>query len=117
MIGNAIAGFYGAPLPPSLAAYESIATVNVGSGGVSNIEFTSIPGTFQHLQIRFIAQTNRSTYGVDEFRLQLNSDTGANYSFHRLAGTGASVEANPIEPPNPAIVPFISAPFKILTVL
>jgi hypothetical protein len=75
-------------------SYESIATVTVGSGGAANIEFTSIPSTYQHLQIRFIAQTNRATYGVDDFRLQLNSDTANNYARHRLGGTGSSVEVN-----------------------
>lgn len=75
-------------------AYDSIATVTVGAGGTANIEFTSIPSTYTHLQIRFNAQTNRGTYGVDEFRLQVNSDTGNNYARHRLAGTGSSVEAN-----------------------
>ena len=34
--------------------FESIATVTVGGGGAASIEFTSIPGTYQHLQIRGI---------------------------------------------------------------
>jgi hypothetical protein len=75
-------------------SYESIATVNVSGGSATDINFTSIPSTYTHLQIRFIAQTNRGTYGVDEFRMQLNSDTAANYSYHRLAGTGSSSESN-----------------------
>ena len=41
-------------------SYESIATVSVGSGGASSITFSSIPSTYQHLQIRYIARTNRS---------------------------------------------------------
>lgn len=91
---NTLAGIIASSGAGVANSYESIATVTVGAGGAANIEFTSIPSTYQHLQIRFIAQTNRATYGVDEFRLQLNSDTGNNYARHRLAGTGSSVEAN-----------------------
>jgi hypothetical protein len=38
--------------------FESIATVTVGGGGAATVEFTSIPGTYQHLQIRAIAWSN-----------------------------------------------------------
>lgn len=65
-------------------SYESIATVTVGAGGSSSIEFTSIPGTYTHLQVRGITQTNRGTYNIDEIWMQLNSDTGNNYSDHYL---------------------------------
>jgi hypothetical protein len=41
-------------------SYESIATVTVGGGGSATIDFTSIPATYTHLQIRGIA---RSTNG------------------------------------------------------
>jgi hypothetical protein len=66
--------------------YESIATVTVGSGGSSSISFTSIPSTYQHLQVRAI---QRCSSGVNNLQMQLNSDTGNNYSTHRLGGTGA----------------------------
>ena len=42
-------------------SYESIATVTVGSGGSSYIEFTSIPGTYTHLQIRGILRNTGSS--------------------------------------------------------
>jgi hypothetical protein len=67
-------------------SYQSIATVTVGSGGQANIEFTSIPSTYKHLQIRLSAQ---GTAGYD-VNLRLNSDTGSNYAFHYLNGQGAS---------------------------
>lgn len=76
--------------------FESIATVTVGSGGASSIEFTSIPSTYQHLQIRGIAKTNRATYGQDDLRMQVGNgsiDTGNNYSWHHLTGDGASASA------------------------
>ena len=75
-------------------SYESIATVTVGSGGAANVEFTSIPADYTHLQIRGIARANRATYGADTIRLTFNSDTGANYASHRLLGNGSSAYAN-----------------------
>ena len=36
-------------------SYESIATVTVGSGGSSSLTFSSIPATYTHLQIRYMA--------------------------------------------------------------
>jgi len=71
-------------------SYESIATVTVGSGGSANVEFTSIPSTFTHLQVRCLAQTNRGTYGTDTVWLQLNSNTGSNYSRHWIVGDGST---------------------------
>lgn len=66
-------------------SYESIATVSVGSGGASSIDFTSIPGTYSHLQLRFFARTNRSTYNIDELYIYCNSDTtSSNYAGHYL---------------------------------
>jgi len=73
-------------------AYESIATVTVGSGGSANVEFTSIPGTYTHLQIRAIARTDRASTG-DWLEIQFNSDTAGNYSDHYLTGNGSSASA------------------------
>jgi hypothetical protein len=76
-------------------SYDSIATVSVGSGGASNVEFTSIPGTYTHLQIRFLARDNRSGGAVtDNLRGQFNSDTGSNYTRHELWGDGSGAFAN-----------------------
>ena len=72
--------------------FESIATVTVGSGGASSIEFTSIPGTYQHLQVRFIARSNRSS-SLEYGELQINGDTGSNYRHHYLLGDGSSPSA------------------------
>jgi hypothetical protein len=73
--------------------FESIATVSVGSGGAANVEFTSIPATFTHLQIRGIARSARSGFSDDNMALQLNSDTGNNYAWHQLSGNGTAASA------------------------
>lgn len=72
-------------------SYESIATVTVGSGGAANIEFTSIPGTYTHLQIRGIGRTARSAQVGDPLLFTFNSDTGSNYNYHYLQGDGSGV--------------------------
>ena len=92
MIGAITAGLFGIGVPPVTNSYESIATVTVGSGGSSTISFTSIPSTYKHLQIRAIGRSAAAVdYNVD---IKFNSDTGANYAFHRLFGTGAAVAAS-----------------------
>lgn len=69
--------------PTASTSYESIATITVGGGGQASVEFTSIPQTYTHLQIRYIAQS--AGYG----RIQFNSNTtGSNYYSHYITGTG-----------------------------
>jgi len=73
------------------SSYESISTVTVGSGGSSSISFSSIPSTFSHLQIRYMARDNRATYGIGDLGIQFNSDTTAgHYVSHTLYGDGAA---------------------------
>lgn len=77
-------------------ALESIATVTVGSGGASSIEFTSIPGGFQHLQIRGIIRgTNTSTAinYINNYVTFNGVTTGTSYAWHYLMGNGAAAEA------------------------
>lgn len=69
--------------------FESIATVLVGSGGTATISFTSIPGTYQHLQIRGVAKipSGGGMWGTIKF----NSDsTSGNYYGHRNLGNGSA---------------------------
>ena len=51
-----ILGILASSYPAVSTSYESIATVTVGSGGAANVEFTSIPGTYTHLQIRMLGR-------------------------------------------------------------
>lgn len=70
--------------------FESIATVTVGAGGASNVEFTSISGTYTHLQIRCFNIINSNDING---RLQFNSDTGSNYATHQIYGDGSTTAA------------------------
>jgi len=89
---NNLVGIYGVGTPVSTNSYESIQTVTVGSGGASSIDFTSIPSTFKHLQIRLIARSHRSST-LDAMNLRFNSDSGSNYAHHAVYGDGSSTAA------------------------
>jgi len=83
--------------------YESIATL-YPTGATA--EFTSIPSTYTHLEVRFISANATSS---NRIRMQMNSDTASNYSTHLLIGNGtaASVAAGantdkiPVSPGDP----------------
>jgi hypothetical protein len=79
---------------PAVGDYESIATVTVGAGGSANVSFTSIVGTYKHLELRMLARDSRATYGITDIQVTFNSDTAANYSWHLLMGDGASATAD-----------------------
>ena len=71
--------------------YQSISTFTVGSGGSSSIDFTSIPSTYKHLQIRILIKTNSSGSRVDAMKIQYNGDTSSsNYYTHQLYGSGTA---------------------------
>ena len=86
MIGNLSAGVF-APTT-ILGDYESIATVSL-TGTQASIDFTSIPTTFQHLQIRFISRLSAG----DDVVMRFNGDTANNYRNHILYGDGSSAIA------------------------
>ena len=77
--------------PANPVSYESIATVTVGSGGVSGVTFSSIPSTYTHLQLRCMAKSSYAGSGAVNGGMQLNGDTnGSNYSSHNLYGDGST---------------------------
>lgn len=71
------------------SSFESIATAT-GTGSSGTITFSSIPSTYQHLQLRV---NSKNTSG-NNLVMQLNSDTGTNYTRHYLRGDGTSVTAS-----------------------
>lgn len=92
----AILGIYASQISGHLyagpfGAYDAIASVTVGSSGVSSVSFNGIPTGYKHLQIRVFAQETRATYGIADIGMTFNSDTAANYSVHGFYGDGSSV--------------------------
>ena len=69
--------------------FIKIASVTVGSGGASSIDFTSIPSTYTDLCLKLSTRTNNT--GV---RVRFNSDSAANYSWRRLDGNGSGAFSN-----------------------
>lgn len=68
--------------------FESIATAVIGSGG-GTVSFTSIPATYQHLQIRIFCQTNRAAT-ADDIYMKFNNSSADYYGYHIVYGDGAS---------------------------
>jgi len=67
--------------------------VQVGSGGVANIEFTSIPATYKHLQIRGIVKSGRVADNANIYMGFNNDTTTGNYYGHYLGGDGSTTFA------------------------
>lgn len=85
----AVANWFGNQFVSVPGSYESIATLNAAAGGSASLEFTSIPSTYTHLEIRGISRTSYASIST-ALVAQFNSDTGSNYFHHLLYGDGAS---------------------------
>ena len=86
-------GIYASQISGHLNSYGSIATVTVGSGGASSITFSSIPSTYTHLQIRWIARADNAG-GNSTLYAWFNNDTTVNtYPSHGIQGDGSSASA------------------------
>lgn len=72
--------------------FEHIETQTVGAGGAASVTFSSIPGTYKHLEIRGIARTTYA-YANTTIVYRCNSDSAANYSVHLLYGDGSAASS------------------------
>lgn len=71
-----------------------LATVTVGSGGSSSIEFTNIPQTYTDLKILLsIKEASTSSSGATYIDVRLNGSTGT-YAIRRVVGFGSSITSN-----------------------
>jgi len=78
--------------PFELGNFESISTTTLTTATAS-VTFSSIPATYTHLQIRYLAKTSRAAVN-DYAKLEINTDTTtSNYRSHTLSGDGDSVYA------------------------
>lgn len=68
-----------------VGAFESIATYT--GTQTSAVTFSSIPGTFDHLQLRITSRG--TTSGVNIYaNVRANGDTGSNYTYHYFEDSG-----------------------------
>lgn len=67
--------------------YKLISSTTVGSGGASNVEFTSIPGTFDDLILKWSARGTDGTFWAD---LSFNGST-SNFTRIWIQGEGTGV--------------------------
>ena len=73
--------------------FESIASVTISTTGIQEVVFSSIPSTYQHLQLRILSKAD-SSFTPENYFLQMNGDTGYNYAIHQLVGDGSSASAS-----------------------
>ena len=69
--------------------FVKIASVTVGAGGSSSIDFTSIPSTYTDLCIKLSIRTNNNAV-FDSAKINFNADTGSNYSRLYLVAEGTA---------------------------
>ena len=101
---NTLLGTLSSGVAASTSSYESIATVTA-VGGETSLSFTSIPGTYASLQIRFIAKdTDTAADGTQDVKIRFNSDSGSNYVYHYLRGNGTSAVASGTTPATSVII-------------
>jgi hypothetical protein len=83
-------------------AVFALGSVIVGSSNQSYIEFTSIPQTYKHLQIRAFGLFSSQPTGFASGLTYLNGDTtNGNYKSHHLVGDGSVTAYNYSVPYNP----------------
>lgn len=92
--------------PASPLGYESIATATVDASGSLYVDFTSIPQTYTHLQLRGFTRMN-SASTEDNVYFRMNGVTTQSYSFHYVSADGASTYAG--APANPYYYSFAAS--------
>jgi len=77
--------------PPADSSYDLLETTTLTSS-TSSVTFSGLGSytDYKHLQIRMVTRSTDST-GDDGVVAQINSDTGSNYAYHGLFGTGSII--------------------------
>ena len=89
-----ILGIMASSMQGAVGDYESIQTY-VLSSSQATVTFSSIPGTYKHLQIRFIARDTSTGPDFDYATIQYNGNTStSSYTYHTLSGNGASASTS-----------------------
>ena len=88
---SALGIFSAAGAGAGVGDYELIQTQILGSTQASiSFDVSSFASTYKHLQIRLLARSTTSP--VNQF-IRLNGDSGNNYKWHWLEGSGSSVSS------------------------
>lgn len=72
--------------------FIKIASVSVGAGGASSIDFTSIPNTYTDLVIKLSTRRSDTTEGY--LSLRFNGDSNSNYKNRTIRGTGSTASSS-----------------------
>ena len=75
-----------------MAVIEAISTTYLEADATS-VTFSSL-GSYEHLQLRIHAKSDRTGSTNDDVQLNFNGDTGSNYSHHRMMGSGTAATAS-----------------------
>lgn len=75
-------------------AYELIETIEVGAGGAASIEFTSIPQDGVDLLLIYSLASDYTGLDYSPTNIRLNSDSGSNYAWIALRGSGSGVSSD-----------------------
>lgn len=74
------------PLPVMLGT--TLIQSKVLGSAATNIDFSSIPSIFNHLEVVFLGASDQATF--QQLRITLNGDTGSNYDYEWGTGQDAS---------------------------
>lgn len=87
-----ILGVFGSSVQKASGAFESIATATPSAGDLS-VTFSSIPQTYQSLQIRFRSRSTDPNSGPQDvlLRIRYNGISTNTYWNHRLMGNGSAL--------------------------
>ena len=73
-----------------MAVIEAIQTTYL-EASASSVTFSSIPSSYEYLQLRWSAKSDRGIAG-EQVGVRFNSDTGANYHNHSMYAVSTTVE-------------------------
>lgn len=74
-----------------MSAYQAIASTTL-STATTTVTFSSIPSTFEHLQLRLSVQCDNNV--PRSLAMRFNNDTGANYYYRGVGWSGTTVYAS-----------------------
>jgi hypothetical protein len=73
--------------------FVKIASVTVGAGGASSIDFTSIPSTYTDLVVKVSARGSRTDQQFDTLNFVFNGNTSAVYTHRNIYGLNGSASS------------------------